>query len=78
MSKGEIVLFDEKDRLLEEYGIVHISKEEFDRLPKEAVFGKKETAYGISALVLRRKVPFKPDKASIEDIFLYMNSTYKK
>lgn len=75
MRKGKILLLDEKDRLLEEYGIIHVSKEEFGKLPADAVCGTKETAYGINALVLRRRVPVRTDRATIEDIFLYMNNT---
>ncbi|WOC32793.1 MULTISPECIES: ABC transporter ATP-binding protein [Caproicibacterium] len=76
LHKGKLLFCEEKDRLLETYGVVHCSKEELAALPKSAVQGGTRTSKygGAEALVLRSKVPadLKVDYASIEDIIVFL------
>ena len=75
LHKGKLVLLEEKDRLLYEYGVIHVSKEEIKRLPKDAIVSKKESPYGVDALVLKKRIPtsIQVERPSIEDIFIYMH-----
>lgn len=74
LHKGKLILCDEKDALLEKYGILHCEKSRFDDLDMTAVLYKKETAYGVEALVSRAGVPagFAVRPISIEELFIYM------
>jgi len=74
LHKGKLIFFEEKDRLLEEYSIVRLTKTEFEAIPKEAVKGKKETEYGIEALIKSSPAlkHLKTEKTSIEDIILFL------
>ena len=73
LHQGELLCCEEKDRLLEKYGLIHCTKADFSAIPAEAVIGKKESPYGIEALVLREKISadLAVSPVGIEDIFLY-------
>jgi len=73
LHKGKLLLCEEKDELLERYGMVHCTVEEAKSLPAEAVVYKKENPYGASVVVLRSKIPCgtKTSPISIEDIFIF-------
>lgn len=73
LHKGNLAFFEEKDRLLERYGLFHGSREDLEKLPREAVHGKRETGYGVDALVEREKAPEAGlSKVSIEDIMVFL------
>ncbi len=74
IHKGKLVFCEEKDRLLDKYGVVRLSKADFDVIPRSAVKGKKVTDYGVEALVMRDAVSgaIAIERASIEDIILYI------
>jgi len=59
---------------LEEYAIVRMSKDDFEKLPKEAVKGKKVNKYGVEALVLKSAVSrmFNTEYTTLEDIILFL------
>lgn len=74
LHQGKLLLCEEKDRLLENYGVLQCTEEMLAALPKEAIIGQKVGKYGAEVL-LRRE--FKPNGAqllpcSIEDLFVYM------
>lgn len=73
LHQGELLCCEEKDRLLEKYGLFRCTDADFSAIPAEAVIGKKESPYGIEALVLREKMPadLTVSPVGIEDIFLY-------
>lgn len=74
IHKGKLVFSEEKDLLLEEYGMVRLSKANFEAVPEDAVLGKKITEYGVEALVAKSAVSgaFMTERTSIEDIILFM------
>lgn len=74
LHRGKLLLCEEKDRLLEEYGIIHCTAEQLALLPNEAVCHKKESPYGVEAMVLRSAVPTEVciSPISIEEIFVFM------
>ena len=71
---GKLVLCEEKDVLLDKYGILKCSKEQLQNIPEEAVHGKRVGAYGVEALVERELMPRGAviDRPTLEDIILYL------
>ena len=74
LHKGKLVLCEEKDVLLDRYGILKCTKEQLMNIPAEAIHGKRVGTYGVEALVERAYMPRDAvvDRASLEDIILYM------
>lgn len=74
LHKGKLLLCEEKDRLLAEYGIIHCTSEQLRHLPSEAIKYKQETPYGAEAMVLRHAVPagMNISPISIEELFVFM------
>lgn len=74
LHQGRLLVCEEKDVLLERYGIFHGSREELAELGPKAVLHKKESEYGTQAIVERERVPhgLKLSPISIEDLFLAM------
>ncbi len=74
LHKGKLLLCEEKDRLLAEYGLIHCTAEELQRLPSEAIKYKKENPYGVEVMVQRSAVPssINVSPISIEELFVFM------
>ena len=75
IHKGDLLFCEEKDRLLEQYGIFEDSRENLDCLQPEAIVAREETRYGgVRALVKRDLAPagFQLEKPSVEDIVLFL------
>ena len=74
IHKGKLVLCEEKDRLLDEFTVVALSKEEFRSLPRNIVLGYKENEYGVEALMPRNSVPqaAKAERTTLENIILFL------
>ena len=74
LHKGKLLLCEEKDMLLAQYGIIHYTAEQFRGLHADAVKYKKETPYGVEAMVLRDAVPndISISPVSIEELFIFM------
>ena len=74
LHKGKLLLCEEKDQLLAEYGLIHCTAEELQNLPAEAIKYKKENPYGIEAMVRRGAVPagVNVSPISIEELFVFM------
>lgn len=94
LHQGKLLLCEEKDVLLAEYGLVHGTAQEIARLEQDVtendeesrdeksglqksgrvVFGKRQSAYGVEALVRRDRISghmgIRP--VSIEELFLFM------
>lgn len=73
LHKGQLLLMEEKDRLLEEYGIFRGSREALNALSREAVLYRKVTDYGCQALVRRDAAPgLALGPIGIEELFVCM------
>lgn len=74
LHKGKLVLCEEKDRLLEKYGIIHCDAEEFKKIDPSAVKSKKESSYGIEAIVERNAVPTGVEitPVGVEELFVVL------
>jgi len=74
LHKGRLLLCEEKDHLLAQYGLIHCTAEQLDALPADAVRYKKENPYGVEAMVLRSAMPSDINviPISIEELFVFM------
>lgn len=74
LHQGKLLLCEEKDRLLEDYGVVHCTPQALAALPPNAVVGKRESAYGVDAVVRRAAAPHSMtvSPVDIEELFVYM------
>lgn len=80
LHRGKLVLCEEKDVLLDRYGVLKCTKEQLQRIPAEAVHGRRVGTYGAEALVERELMPrdLVVDRASLEDIILYLSKEETK
>lgn len=74
LHHGKLLLCEEKDQLLAEYGIVHCTQEQLAQLNPNAVKYKKESPYGLELIVKRGAVPnsLPVSPVSIEELFVFM------
>ncbi len=74
LHKGRLMLCEEKDVLLDKFGILKCSREQLKNIPEEAIHGKRVGTYGVEALVERAFMPRDAvvDRTTLEDIILYM------
>ena len=75
LHQGRLLFCDEKDRLLETYGVFAGTAEQLESLQREAVVGREASGFGgVRALVRREEVPagLELERASVEDIILFM------
>lgn len=79
LSHGKLLLLEEKDRLLGEYGIFHGTPEQLAALPKDALCHKKVSAYSAQALVRRDRLPEGTPVSPIgmEELFVFMSKEEK-
>lgn len=77
LHKGKLVLCEEKDVLLERFGVLKCTKEQLSQVPQEAVHGTRVGTYGVEALVERELVPrdLVVDRPNLEEIILYLSKT---
>lgn len=77
IHKGEVFLSDEKDRIMEKYGIVRCGREDIKNIEKSHIIGIKESSYSCDVLVDDReeiKIHFPQmvvDRIHLEDILLF-------
>ena len=75
IHKGDLLFCEEKDQLLEHYGIFEDSRENLDCLQPEAIVAREESRYGgVRALVKRDLAPtgFRLEKPTVEDVVLFL------
>ena len=75
LHQGDLLFCEEKDRLLEEYGIFEDSSENLDCLMPEAIVAREANHYGgVRALIKRDLAPagFRLEKPTVEDIVLFL------
>lgn len=75
LQKGRLLLFEEKDRLLEEYGIIRCTEAQLSQLASDSIVHKKITPYGAEALVKREKLQgsVQISPVTIEELFVQMS-----
>ena len=69
-----ILLLEEKDAILEKYGVVRCSETDLRRIPSESVVGVRRSPYGVEAAVKRSAVPAEitVGRLGIEELFVFM------
>ncbi|MDY5649338.1 MAG: ATP-binding cassette domain-containing protein, partial [Lachnospiraceae bacterium] len=74
IHEGKLLLCEEKDVLLERYGVIHLSREQFQEILPEAVLGYRSSPYGVEAVVDRAQIPqgFEVSPVAMEDLFVFM------
>lgn len=77
IHEGKICFEEEKDQLLESYGIVHCTPEQAEALSSDLVIGQRNSRFSSDIMVkdrnaVKRRYPeLAVDPAGIEDIMLY-------
>lgn len=74
LRRGKLLFCEEKDRLLEQYGIFKGTAEQADSLLPDAVIGREDSAYGgVRALVRRDAAPstLTLERPTVEDVILF-------
>ena len=74
LHKGKLLLCEEKDQLLAQYGMFHGSAAQLEQLDETAVLYKKHSPYGVQAIVRRHAAPAELSLSpiSIEELFVFM------
>lgn len=74
LHEGKLVFMEEKDRLLESYGLCSVDEETLEALDPAAIVGRRKTAFGQNLLVKRDLMPngMEMSKPRIEDIMVYI------
>lgn len=77
IKNGEIVLFEEKDKLLEEYALAKGEKEELKNIDESYIVGVRESKYSYTILIKNKEkfISEYPniitDKITLEDIMVF-------
>lgn len=79
IHKGKIILNEPKDELIDTYGVLKCSKEEFKDIDKSLIIGHRKSKFNVEALVLKNKLKdnYIIDSASIDDIMLFFTKGAK-
>lgn len=74
IHNGRLMLCEEKDVLLSQYGILRCTEEELSDIPEDAVKHKKITPYGAEAIVKRDLLPdgYSVSAVGLEELFVSM------
>ncbi len=74
LHKGKLMMFEEKDLILEKYGILKLKEDELKDIFEDAIIAKQKDAYGYSVLVYKKEVSsvFKFEKSTLEEIIIFL------
>lgn len=74
LHQGKLLLCEEKDRLLERYGVIYCTGAQLDELDPDAIISTHRSAYGTEAIVDRERIPrgFDVKPIGIEELFVAM------
>lgn len=74
MHDGKTIIFEEKDELLNNYGVVHYSENNDIHINDDAILKKKETSYSTELLVDKRKInsDIHISPINLEELFVFM------
>ncbi len=80
MHKGKLILFEEKDELLNNYCIIQCTEDEINDFEKSSVLGIRKNEYGVSAVVKKSSVKGNINliPINLEDLFVYMIRGYER
>ena len=72
IDKGQVKLFEEKDRLMEKYALINIGKETYEKIDKEKIISEKKSPYANELLMERKDLPqgIDPEFISLDDLFI--------
>ncbi len=76
IKEGKLLLCEEKDVIMEQYGILKLDPESYKDLPNEAIISSKRRGYGYEVLVNKALISssFTPEKTALDDIFLFFSN----
>ena len=74
LHKGKLLLCEEKDRLLEQYGVIQCTKTQLQELDPNAIISAYSSNYNTEAIVNRNLIPngFSVHPIGIEELFISM------
>lgn len=74
LHKGKLMLLEEKDALMEEYGLLQCSRDEAERIDPSAIIGRRDNPYGSRLIVRTDALPrgAETQPVSIEELFVFM------
>lgn len=74
LHRGKLIFVENKDKLKEDYGLVSLSKEEFESLDKNSIIAVRNHKFGKECLVKKELIPqnLEIENVSIEEIMVYM------
>ena len=74
LHHGKLLLWQEKDALLDTYCGVRCTREQLATIPAEAILHKRETPYGVELVMKREDVPQELARGpiTIEELFVTM------
>ena len=74
LHEGRLVLFEEKDILLEKYCLVNCTEEQLNSIAPKDIKGKKVTKYGVQAIVDKSwgAKGFDVSPITLEELFVFM------
>lgn len=74
IHKGRLMLMEEKEKLYDDYCVIHCTEEKLGTIKKDAVIGKKIGSFGAEAIVLKSEVPsdIQYYPIDIEKLFVFM------
>lgn len=72
LDKGQVKLFEEKDRLMEKYALIKVGKETYEKIDKEKILSEKKSTYAYEILMERNDLPqgIDPEFISLDDLFI--------
>lgn len=74
IDDGRLKIFEEKDQLLQQYGLLKCSIEELQELDECSIKGIRKYTYGVEALVDKRRIPqgYQTDIVTLEEILVFL------
>lgn len=77
LHNGRMIVFEEKDALIEQYGLFTGSAADVAALPAGAIIGIRENKYAVQALLSRGKVDKSVplEKCSLEEIIIFLSKS---
>lgn len=72
LDKGQVKLFEEKDRLMEKYVLIKVGKETYEKIDKEKIISEKKSPYAYELLMDRKDLPqgIDPEFISLDELFI--------